>query len=330
MRWLVVLPFERPEHMGMDFAAELSAMGHEVHTFPYRRDNPLYKNRSTKPAYQRLIIWKLMAACAGWRPEIVLVIKGGPLTASVIADLKRRTGAVIVNVYPDSPFWIDDLAQVEAYDLFFIKDRYMLRAFELAGLRNAHYLATYCVPAFHHPITPTEQERRELGDVIALVGAHYPYRERLLRELTDFPVRVWGPGWRRCRDARVRALVAGGTVWGRAKLAVYSTARLSLNPHHPLDVAGVNARTFELAAAGACQLVDLKEDLAALFKPGEEVVTFRDLAELRRQIAYYLAHPDESRAIGANARRRALAEHTVRHRIDEILATLDARMGVRS
>jgi spore maturation protein CgeB len=329
MRWLIALPFERPEHMGMDFAAELTTMGHDVRTFAYRRDNPLYKNRSTKSSYQAWIARRLVAACTDWQPDVVLVIKGGPISASVVTDIKRRTGAATVNVYPDSPMWIDDFTQVEAYDFFFIKDRYMLAAFEMAGLRNVRYLPTYCVPAFHYPVTPTEQERKEIGEAVALVGSHYPYREQLLKELIDFPVRVWGPGWRRCRDPRVRALVAGSTVWGRAKLGVYSAARLSLNPHHPLDVAGVNTRTFELAAAGACQLVDAKEDLATLFKPGEEVVAFHDLAELRRELRYYLAHPDEARAIGTNARRRALAEHTVRHRIDEILGVLDERAGIR-
>jgi len=40
-----------------------------------------------------------------------------------------------------------------------------------------------------------------------------------------------------------------------------------------------------------------------------------------------LAHPDEARAIGENARRRALAEHTLRHRIDEMIATVNNRFG---
>jgi hypothetical protein len=199
----------------------------------------------------------------------------------VIADIKQRTGAVVVNVFPDSPFWITDLAQIEAYDLFFLKDRYAIQVFSLAGLRNLHYLPTYCVPAFHHPVAAPDADAPGLAGAVALVGSHYPYRERFLRAIADYPVRVWGPGWSRCRDPHVRRLVAGGAVFGHAKLVVYSTARLSLNIHHPIDVAGVNMRTFELAAAGE------------------------------------------------NARRRALAEHTIRHRIDEILGAVSERLGVR-
>ena len=91
------------------------------------------------------------------------------------------------------------------------------------------------------------------------------------------------------------------------------------------DIVGVNTRAFELAAAGSCQVADFKEDLATLFKPGEEVLVYRDLGELKRTLDFYLARPDEARAIGDNARRRALKEHTVRHRLEEIIAVTEAR-----
>jgi spore maturation protein CgeB len=123
-------------------------------------------------------------------------------------------------------------------------------------------------------------------------------------------------------------MIAGGAVWGRAKLAVYAASTVSLNPHHPMnDIVGVNTRTFELAASGVCQLVDLKGELPSLFTPDEEVVAYRDLEELKTQLDHYAAHPDEARAIGAGAQRRALKEHTLRHRVDEILAVVEQRFG---
>ena len=75
MRWLIVLPFDRPEHMGVDFRNELLSMGHEVRTFAYRRNNPLYKNRGTKAAYQLFILRRLEKLCRDWHPSIVLVIR---------------------------------------------------------------------------------------------------------------------------------------------------------------------------------------------------------------------------------------------------------------
>jgi spore maturation protein CgeB len=329
MRWLIVLPFERPGLMGMDFAEELAALGHEVRTFAYRRDNPLYNNRGTKALYQRWLLGRLERLCHDWRPAVLLVIKGGPLAPDVLERVRRRFDVRAVNVFPDNPLWMIPFECIEAYDAFFTKERYALRCLQQAGLRNLHYLPMYCTPRDHHPVDLDEDERGRFAAPLSFVGSLYPYRERLVRELTGYPLRLWGPGWTQARDPDVRQMVAGPAVYGRDKLCVYSGSTLSLNPHHPMnDIVGVNTRTFELAAAGACQVVDLKEDLGALFKPGEEVVAYRDLGELRRQLDDYLAHSDEARAIGANARRRALGEHTVRHRLDEVLAVLGQRFGL--
>src|SRR5438128_201504 len=222
--------------MGMDFADELTALGHEVRTFAYRRENPLYKNKPTKALYTR-------------------------------------------------------------------------------------------VPREHHPVALTEDDRRRFEARLSFVGSRYPYRERFVRSLSSYPLRLWGSGWVRSRDHDVRKLVAGPAVFGRDKLCVYSGSVLSLNQHHPMnDIVGVNTRTFELAAAAACQVVDFKDDLATLFKPGDEVVAYRDLGECRRVLDHYLAHPDEARAIGENARRRALAEHTLRHRLEEMIGTIERRL----
>lgn len=327
MRWLIVLPSDGAEHMGMDFRAELEAMGHAVSTFAYRRRNPLYKNKGTKAAYQLWILRRLERACVAWRPDCVLVIKGGPITPGLIRRVKARVDTLFVNFFPDNPLLMIPFECIEAYDLFFTKERFALRQLEQVGLRNLYYLPMYCVPRFHHPVEPTPEEARALEGVVAFVGSRYLYRERLFQELASYPLRIWGPGWDEVAPA-LRALVAGGAVWGRDKLAIYCSARLSLNLHHPLnDIVGVNTRTFELAAASACQVVDLKDDLPALFKPGEEVVAYRDLADLRRQLDYYLAHPEEAQAIGANAHRRAMAEHTLRHRIAEMLLAIQERFG---
>ena len=326
MNWLVVVAYARPGLLGMEIADELRTLGHRVETFAYRRDNVLYKNKPTKRAYQRALNRRLERVARAQAPDVVLVMKGGPIGADVISRL-RAQGAVVVNFFPDNPLWMMPFDHIEAYDLFFTKERYALRQLAMVGLRNVHYLPLYCVPSLHHPVALDDAAAAALRGVAALVGARYPFRERLVRALADLPVRVWGPGWHRATPDVAR-LIGGGYLEGDGKLAVYTGATVSLNPHHPMnDIVGVNNRTFELAAAGACQVVDLKDELTPLFEPGEEVVTYRDLAELRRHIAYYLAHPDEARAIGDNARRRALAEHTVRHRVEEMIGVIREHTG---
>src|SRR5215212_1315277 len=152
MRWLIVMPYARAGLMGMDFAEELGALGHHVEVFAYRRDNVLYKNKPTKVAYQRALNRRLERRCAEARPDVVLVVKGGPLGPDVLQRIKRASGAVLLNLFPDNPLWMMPFAQIEPYDLFFTKERYALRQLELVGLRNLYYLPLYCVPLLHHPV----------------------------------------------------------------------------------------------------------------------------------------------------------------------------------
>ena len=330
MRWLLVLPFERPGLMGMDVRDELLAMGRQVRTFAYRRDNALYKNRGVKAAYERFILGRLESVARRFRPSVVAVFKGGPITPGLIRRVKAATDTLFLNLFPDNPLWMMPFEHIEPYDIFFTKERYALRALAGVGLTNLHYLPHYCVPETYRPVALTDEERARYASPASFVGSRYAYRERLFGELAGYPIRLWGPGWREATTPAVRAMAGSGPVWGRAKLAVYCGSTVSLNHHHPMnDIVGVNTRVFELAASGACQIVDHKDELPGLFAPGDEVVTYRDLAELRRHLDHYLAHPDEARAIGDNARRRALKEHTVRHRLEEIIAVVDTRFGRR-
>src|SRR5262249_6858691 len=161
---------------------------------------------------------------------------------------KAKVDTLFVNLFPDNPLLMIPFPCIEAYDLFLTKERYALRALESVGLRNLHYLPPYCVPDLHHPVTLTGEEARRFRAPISFARSWYPYRERLVAGLTEYPVRIWGRGWQRAASAAVQGMVAGGPVWGRAKLAVYSGCILALNPHHPLnDIVGVNNRAFELA-----------------------------------------------------------------------------------
>src|SRR4030095_3923198 len=141
-----------------------------------------YKNTPTKAAYQTLILRKLERACAAWRPGLILVIKGGPTPPEVIRRLKKRHDALIVNFFPDNPLWMIPFGCLEAYDVFFTNERSALRTLQSVARRTLHYLPMYCVPAEHHPVTLTDEERARYGAEVSLVGSRYAYRERLVRE----------------------------------------------------------------------------------------------------------------------------------------------------
>ena len=82
MRWVLVVGFEHAADFGLDVARR--AGGHGARGAPVRLPprQRLYKNRGTKAAYQRFILGRLERLCLAWRPDVVLVLKGGPITPS--------------------------------------------------------------------------------------------------------------------------------------------------------------------------------------------------------------------------------------------------------
>jgi spore maturation protein CgeB len=65
---------------------------------------------------------------------------------------------------------------------------------------------------------------------------------------------------------------------------------------------------------GACIVCNPYCGIERWFEPGREVVVVASAEEAIDRYRFLIAHDDERRALGTAARRRALAEHTYRHR----------------
>jgi spore maturation protein CgeB len=234
--------------------------------------------------------------------------------------IRKDTQTLIVNVFTDNPLSIGRFEAIEPCHYFFVKDTYVRDTLRKAGLRNVLYLPQCTNEDVYRPYELTETERGMLCADVSLVGSRYSYRVRLLKELEEFNIALWGRGWSKVSDKRLLQSLRGGDIRGPKKARVFSGSAISLNPHHPLnDIRGTNSRTFDIAACKGFQLSDDKEDLRDLLKAGEEIICFRTTEELRKLIGYYLSHPDERKQLAEAAYQRVLKDHTYYNRACEIL-----------
>jgi spore maturation protein CgeB len=67
------------------------------------------------------------------------------------------------------------------------------------------------------------------------------------------------------------------------------------------------------------QLADYRKELPNLLKPKREVVLFKSIEEAKELTDYYLDNPDERDKISIAGYKRVIKEHTIGHRIKEIL-----------
>jgi spore maturation protein CgeB len=84
----------------------------------------------------------------------------------------------------------------------------------------------------------------------------------------------------------------------------------------------IKGRNFEIPGCGGFTLTGLAENLSDYYTPGRDIASFATPDELVRQLRYYLAHPDERRAIAESGYQRTLAAHTYVHRFVEIFKTM--------
>ena len=153
--------------------------------------------------------------------------------------------------------------------------------------------------------TVASQERRK-GPVLAL------------RDLVD--LKVVGSDWDLVGAYRHQILPR--IEYYRELPVFYRSAAINLNITQPQIRYGLNQRFYDVLACEGFLISDHNDEIAPFFTPGEELVLFDGVPDLVEKVGYYLHHPDQRRAIARAARKKVLAHHTMRHRMEEVTRIL--------
>ncbi len=257
-------------------------------------------------------------------PELVLVLGGDQLDEELVDRLRGRTRARWITWLPDDLRTVTRaVALARPYDaIYAIGTDVAAELAERLG-RTVDVLSLAADPSVYRPIRTKDQYRAN----VVFAGTPTPRRERLLGELVEFGLAIWGPGWRKTslRD------YCRGEVPGTAQYVnAYAGASVAINIHHvavegdPLE-ASCNLRLFELAAMGLPQVVDERGDLARYFAAGREVAVFSDGRELREIVRDLLENPTTAERLGQGARARMLRDHTWMHRMRQLILDQPSR-----
>jgi spore maturation protein CgeB len=260
-------------------------------------------------------------------PTVILVLEGSQIGASLVAALRRESDAVWANWFCDdrrSSATIETVAA--AYDLVFVGGSAAVdRLRGLPGLPPARYLPPGCDPSVHRPMRSRDQFRAN----VVFAGTATPHRERLLSELVEFGLALWGPGWRK---TKLRDYCRGELLSHADYVRAYAGASVAVNVHcaeladGSVDP-GCNRRLFELAAMGVPQVIEHRGDLHRQFREGSELLVAHSPAELRILTGEALHDRAWAEQVAAGARQRALSEHTYMHRMGMLLGAVRAQVG---
>jgi len=269
----------------------------------------------------------VLAKSAEFDPDLVLVMAQAPVNPDTIRSLKKLNIPLafwFVEDFRTLPYW-KEVAPL--YDHFFsIQRGEFFEELEKAGAQDYYYLPQACHPNVHKPLSETDSDCSQYKADLSFMGAAYFNRRQSFPQLMDYDFKIWGTEWNLNSDIGKCVQNENRRLNSEEIVKIYNSGKINLNLHSStchseLNPEGdfVNPRTFEIAACGGFQLVDHRSELAEMFNTGEEIETFHSISELREKIDYYLEHDEERNAMIERARRRVLSEHTIEHRMSEML-----------
>ena len=101
---------------------------------------------------------------------------------------------------------------------------------------------------------------------------------------------------------------------------VFKHAKINLNITLRSIKSGIPLRAFDIMGAGGFLLTNYQTDFMDCYVPGEDFVYYESQNDMLDKIDYYLKHEDERIAIANNGFERTAANHTYKHRIEEMLS----------
>ena len=297
----------------------------------------------SKPVFNPLIKQKLDVENGNFlkmvreeSPELLFVIKGDHLIPLTLNTIKNELQIPIIAYIWDDPFYprsglyCDDYRKsnfkkgMHLYDYIFVFDSYCVEEIKQRGIINTAYLPLATDPTKYKVMPISEENEREFGYDICFVGSPYPNRVAILDSLSQYKLGVFGDGWTKYflrRGNKIPTYYRGKAI-GEKVIKIYRSSKIVLNLHYLESKGGLNARTFDILACGACEMVDYQNSLSAHFKIGEEIISYRNLEELHQLVAYYCQNIQELKEISEKGRKRILKDHTWHHRVERVIDTI--------
>lgn len=120
-----------------------------------------------------------------------------------------------------------------------------------------------------------------------------------------------------------------GSAWGKRMYEVLAESQIVINRHGPIAQGySVNYRMFEATGMGALLLTEESKNIAELFEPNKEVLTYSGVDDLLAKLEFAMENPNTLREIAKAGQQKTLNAHTFANRALTIHSHLQSRLGI--
>lgn len=270
------------------------------------------------------------------RPDLVLVMNGLHVFPENHLEMVAQVRALGIRTavwFADDPYFTDWTPSVAAqYDYVFTHELNCVELYRQEGNPQVHYLPLAASTGIYRPMAV---ESRYHSD-ICFIGNGFPNRIAFFNEITPFlaghSIVIIGALWERLAGyQRLAENIRLSWTPVDETVKFYNGAKLVINLHRGavdpvysknsrrIEGRSINPRTYEIAACGALQMTDVREDLPLYYTPGQEVVPYASAAEFVHLADYYLNNETERNRIAVRGLYRTIRDHSFRSRLFQLL-----------
>jgi spore maturation protein CgeB len=245
-------------------------------------------------------------------PDVLLTTGSAPINARALHEIGAM-GVHRVNYSTDDPWsrvhrssWL--LAALKQYDAIFSPRRSNLEQLRALNRPAVHYLPFAFDPTLHFTSAVEIDEQSDRGcDVLFVGGADRDRISMVVDLVTEgFKVALYGGYWD--RNPITRGVARGIASPEEIRRATHA-ASVSLCLVRRSNRDGHVMRSFEMAALGACMLVEGTEEHREIFgEEGDSVLFFHTPKEMVEKVRWLLANPSVRASLGRKVRARVATE----------------------
>jgi spore maturation protein CgeB len=340
----LLMPLRDLGHDVIEFEFDLRETFRKLNT---RSESDLRFIASNRPRVSKALMDQIRSAHAEKPIDLLFTYFYDACVTTETIDAIKQMGIVTINWYCNGSFQLHLVEQISPhYDYCLAPEKFRLEDYRRLGARPV-YCQEAANPAIYKPVdVPVDYD-------VTFVGMAYGERPAYIRALIDngIDVRVWGPGWERCRRTSALRRAArffrgllnrdyhavpdlpsasiGPALSDEDLVAMYSRSKINLgfssvgNTHlNGNRLMQVRLRDFEVPMSGGFYMVEHFEELGEFFEIGKEVICYENAADLAAKIKYYLANESEREKIRLAGYARARRDHTWHKRFESVFESI--------